>query len=137
MIPRLGRSPGEGHGNPLQYSYLENPVHRGALWAPVHGVAKSRTRLSDSHTHTHTIYVCICIIHVYTNTPHLYPFICCGHLGCFHFSAIVNHAQLLDSRSCSKKKKRNRLLNYHRKRPACNRKKGPVVKIAMLWSGNS
>ena len=46
-IPGLGRSPGEGNGNPLQYSYLENPMDRGAWRAIVHGVAKSRTRLSD------------------------------------------------------------------------------------------
>ena len=37
--PRLGRSSGEGNGNPLQYSCLENPTHRGAWWATVHGVA--------------------------------------------------------------------------------------------------
>ena len=41
------RSPGEGHGNPLQYSCLENPMDRGAWWATVHRVSKSRTRLSD------------------------------------------------------------------------------------------
>ena len=46
-IPGLGRSPGEGNGNPLQYSCLENPMDRGAWWAAVHGVAKSWTRLSD------------------------------------------------------------------------------------------
>ena len=39
-IPGLGRSPGEGNGNPLQYSCLENPVDRGAWRATVHGVAK-------------------------------------------------------------------------------------------------
>ena len=39
-IPGLGRSPGEGNGNPLQYSYLENPMDRGAWWATVHGVAE-------------------------------------------------------------------------------------------------
>ena len=38
--PRLGRSPGEGNGNPLQYSCLENPMDRGAWWATVHGVAE-------------------------------------------------------------------------------------------------
>ena len=38
---------GEGNGNPLQYSCLENPMDEGAWWAAVHGVAKSRTRLSD------------------------------------------------------------------------------------------
>ena len=47
-IPGSRRSPGEGNGNPLQYSCLENPMDRGAWWmATVHGVAKSRTRLSD------------------------------------------------------------------------------------------
>ena len=47
LIPGLGRSPGEGNGNPLKYSCLENPMDRGAWWATVYGVAKSRTRLSD------------------------------------------------------------------------------------------
>ena len=42
-IPGSGRSPGEGNGNPLQYSCLENPMDRGALWATVHGVTKSDT----------------------------------------------------------------------------------------------
>ena len=42
-IPRLGRSPGEGNGNPLQYSCLENPMDRAAWWATVRGVAKSQT----------------------------------------------------------------------------------------------
>ena len=46
-IPESGRSPGEGNGNPLQYSCLGNPTDGGAWWATVHGVAKSRTRLSD------------------------------------------------------------------------------------------
>ena len=47
LIPGLGRSPGGEHGNPLQYSCLENPRDRGAWWATVHGVAKHQTRLSD------------------------------------------------------------------------------------------
>ena len=46
-IPELGRFPGEGNGNPLQYSCMENPMDRGALKAEVHGVAKSQTRLND------------------------------------------------------------------------------------------
>ena len=46
-IPGSGRSPGEGNGNTLQYSCLENPMDRGAWRATVHGVAKSRTQLSD------------------------------------------------------------------------------------------
>ena len=48
-VQSLGQedSPGEGNGNPLQYSCLENPMDGGAWWATVHGVTKSRTRLSD------------------------------------------------------------------------------------------
>ena len=49
-IPGLGRSPGEGHGNPLQYSRLENPMDRGAWRATVHRVAKSQMQLSDKTT---------------------------------------------------------------------------------------
>ena len=47
LIPWFGRSPGEGNGNLLQYSCLENPMDRGAWRATVHGVAKSQTQLSD------------------------------------------------------------------------------------------
>ena len=46
-IPGSGRSPGEGNGNPHQYSCLENPMDGGAWWATVHGVAKNQTRLSN------------------------------------------------------------------------------------------
>ena len=42
-IPGSGRFPGEGHGNPIQYSCLENPMERGAWWVIVHRVIKSRT----------------------------------------------------------------------------------------------
>ena len=48
-IPGLGRSPGEGNGNLLQYSCLENPMDRRASQATVHGVTKSRTWLSNEH----------------------------------------------------------------------------------------
>ena len=54
LIPGLGRSPGEGNGNPLQYSCLENPMDGGAWWFTVHGITKGQTRLSDftsSHHH--------------------------------------------------------------------------------------
>ena len=47
LIPGLGRSPGEGSGNPLQYSRLKSPMDRGILWATVHGIAKSQARLND------------------------------------------------------------------------------------------
>ena len=51
-IPGLGRSPGERNGNPLQHSFLGNPVDRGAWRATVHGVAKSQTLLNDQTTST-------------------------------------------------------------------------------------
>ena len=57
LIPESERSPGEGNGNPLQYSCLENPMDGAAWWATVHGVAKSRTRLSDfTHSLTQILY---------------------------------------------------------------------------------
>ena len=56
-IPGLGRSPGVGNGNPLQYSSLENPTDGGAWQATVHGVAKSQTRLSDFTFYT--IYIIV------------------------------------------------------------------------------
>ena len=46
-IPGLGRSPGEGNGNPLQYPFLERAMDRGAWRATVHGVPKSQTPLND------------------------------------------------------------------------------------------
>ena len=56
-IPGWGRSPGGGHGNPLQYSCMENPMDRGAWWATVHRVAKrhdgvteqQQQKLEDGH----------------------------------------------------------------------------------------
>ena len=51
-IPGSGRSPGGEHGNPLQYSCLENPMDRGAWQATVHRVPKSRTQLKQLSTHT-------------------------------------------------------------------------------------
>ena len=52
LIPGSGRSPEVENGNPLQYSCLKNPMHRGAWWSTVHGVTNSWTQLN---THTHTI----------------------------------------------------------------------------------
>ena len=51
LIPGSGRSPRGGHGNPLQYSCLENPTDRGAWWAIVHRVTKIRTRLKQLSMH--------------------------------------------------------------------------------------
>ena len=49
-IPELGRSPGEGNGNPFLYSCLENPMDRGAWWAMIHRVTKSWTQLKQLST---------------------------------------------------------------------------------------
>ena len=54
-IPGFERSPGGGHGNPLQHSYLENPVDSGAWQAIVHGVVKSRTQLKFWQAHRTSI----------------------------------------------------------------------------------
>ena len=54
LIPGSGRFRGGGHGNPLQYSYLENPMDKGAWWAIVHKVIKSWTRLKQPSMHTCT-----------------------------------------------------------------------------------
>ena len=51
LIPGSGSCPGGRHGNPLQYSCLENPIDGGAWWATVHRVTKSQTRLSDLAQH--------------------------------------------------------------------------------------
>jgi len=55
LIPRSGRFPGGGNDSPLQYSCLENFMDRGAWWATVHGVSKSRTQLSMHRTYTGSI----------------------------------------------------------------------------------
>ena len=49
LIPGFGRSPGGGHGNPLQYSPLENPMDRGAWWATVHGGHKELDTIERPH----------------------------------------------------------------------------------------
>ena len=54
-VPGLGRSPGGGHGNPLQYSCLENSMDREVWWATVHGVTKSQTRLKQLSTNGDTL----------------------------------------------------------------------------------
>ena len=55
-IPGSERSPGGGHGNPLQYFSLENPMDRGAWWAMVHRVAESQTQLKQLRMHTRDNY---------------------------------------------------------------------------------
>ena len=62
LNPGWGRSPGEGTGNPLQYSCLGNPMSRGAWQATVHGAAKSQMQLSDQHFHFHTAWwLLVCV----------------------------------------------------------------------------
>ena len=65
-MPGLGRSPREGHGNPLQYSCLENPMDRGARWAMVHSITKNRTQLKRLSKH---VRICICVTDSLCCTP--------------------------------------------------------------------
>ena len=66
-VPELGRSPGEGNGNPLQYSCLENPMDRGAWWVTVPGVTKSQTRLSDFTSLCFCSYHILCILSCFSD----------------------------------------------------------------------
>ena len=67
MIPGLGRSPGGGHGNPLQYSCLENPMDRGAWRATVHGVAKeSYMTEATEHAHIYVIYNAFYLLFIFS-----------------------------------------------------------------------
>ena len=85
-IPGLRRSPGEGKGNPLQYSCLENPTDRGAWRAIVHGASKSQTWLSN-WTHTH--------IYIYTYLS-IYLFIFNLKSLLANPSSLVNHFVMLN-----------------------------------------
>ena len=73
-----GRSPGGGHGSPLQHSCLENPMDRGAWQATVHRTAQNRTRLKRLSTHTHTHTHTHMHTHIWTRAP----------LGIFHCACI-------------------------------------------------
>ena len=64
-IPDWEKSPGEGNGNPLQYSCLANPMDGGAWWATVHGVAKSWIQLSTHSTVTHGVCVVFFVPYLY------------------------------------------------------------------------
>ena len=61
-IPGFGRSPGEGNGNPLQYSCLGNPKIRGVRQVTVHGVAKESDTTERMHGHVHTHICLYCIM---------------------------------------------------------------------------
>ena len=62
LIPELGRSPGKGNGNPLQYSCLEKPMDRGTWRATVHGVAKSQTQLKRLIPHAQDGKLLLCFL---------------------------------------------------------------------------
>ena len=86
-MPGSGKTPGEVNGNPLQYFCLENFMARGAWQATVHGVTKSRTRLSDFHTHTYAQVEkdnsgdIICWIWKFLNSEAQWPSVLCSLLA--------------------------------------------------------
>ena len=61
LIPGLGRSPGEGNGNSLQYSYLGNPMDRGAWWPTIHEVRCVRYDLATKQQQHSIVCVCVCV----------------------------------------------------------------------------
>ena len=73
LIPGLGRSPGEGNGDSLKYSCLENSMDRRAWSAPDHGVAKCQTRRSDSHFHFHWDAAKYSTMHTYSKWTKIHP----------------------------------------------------------------
>ena len=80
---------GEGNGNPLQCSCLENPRDGGAYWAAIYGVAQRRTRLKRLSSSSSSS-IPLCIYHIFfIHAP------VDGHLGCFHAVAITNSSQVL------------------------------------------
>ena len=68
-VPGSGDSPGEGQGNPLQYSYLKNPMDRGAWWATFYRVTKSWTRLKQFSMHASTVHMKILFEIIVTGLP--------------------------------------------------------------------
>ena len=106
-LPWSGRSPGGGHGNPLQYSFLENPMDRGAWQAIVHRVIKSWTQLSDlacvrAHTHMHAHILndnaLVTLLDFYTQYQcyvNIAMSVCTGyHIWCIVMSCIMQSSQL-------------------------------------------
>ena len=82
LIPGSGKSPGEGHSNPLQYSCLENPMDRGAWRVMVHRVTKSRTRLKRVSTdEQYSIVRIYHILFIHLSVD--------GHLSCFYSTSAV------------------------------------------------
>ena len=85
--PWVGKTPGGGSGNPLQYSCLENPMDRGPFWTTVHRVTESQAGLK--WLNTHAVFHCIYRYHIFFIHSSVD-----GHLSCFHILTIVNSAAM-------------------------------------------
>ena len=91
-VPGLGKSPGGGHGNSLQYFCLENPMDRGPWRAIVHGVAKSWTRLSNQHSHFQNygeFKVLLWVLVLYINLIRVQPKTLSLNYSILHFQLFV------------------------------------------------
>ena len=110
-IPGSGRSPGEGNGNPLQYSCLENPMAQSSLVATVHGLERSWTWLKHLSMHTHTHSSFYLLIHLFCPSllsNHEFVLYICESLsvlfysfGCFIFLFIFISWRLITLQYCS------------------------------------
>ena len=92
-VPRLGRSPRGGHGNPLQYSCLENPMDRGAWQATVHSVEQSQTRLKQLSMHARDLDILI-LTHM-----HAYMWYMCMHMLTYGFFSLEKFMRLEGSKA--------------------------------------
>ena len=116
-VPGWGRSPGGQHGNPLQYSCLKNPRGRGAWWAIVHRVTKSRTQLKQLSTNTHTYSWLTMFWWFQVNSKgtqpyiYMYPFspILLSHPGCHITSSRVKRHEVVGQVERSKPAEQSRL----------------------------
>ena len=81
LISVSGRFPEAGHGNPLQYSCLENPMDRGCWWAAVHGAAKSWIQLKWLSTHVHMYLLIYIKLLIYMRLFLISNLICCWYMG--------------------------------------------------------
>ena len=112
LIPGSGRSPGEGNGNPLQYSCLESPKNGGAWWATVHGVPKSRTQLSDfAFTKVNSeglqlkpgrlLFVCCSTVDLSYSISFRCTAMCFSYIYIFRFFSVTGYYQILNIVPCA------------------------------------
>ena len=92
--PGSGRSPGSGHGNPLQCSCLENCMDRGAWWATVHRVTKSWTWLEQLSTHTHPLFISKSSSSSPLSTPRTTQ-VSCSHSAQLHLHLLQTHTKVI------------------------------------------